>query len=118
MLEGYTYVDVRSESEFAEGHPEGAVNVPWLEDGPFDLVPNPRFLMTMEARFAKDARLVIGCKAGVRSAKATRALVDLGFTDVLEQRAGFDGARGPFGEIQEPGWKRVGLPVQVGEARR
>ena len=26
--EGYTYVDVRTEGEFANGHPEGAVNVP------------------------------------------------------------------------------------------
>jgi rhodanese-related sulfurtransferase len=113
MREGYTYVDVRSESEHADGHPEGAVNVPWLKDGLFDPVPNEAFLSTMESTFAKDAPLVIGCKGGVRSAKACAALVLVGFTNVVEQRAGWDGTRGPFGEIQEPGWKRVGLPSRL-----
>jgi len=111
MHEGYTYVDVRTESEFAEGHPTGAINVPWLVDGPIDPVPNEGFLTTMTARFAKDACLVVGCKAGARSAKACAALAEAGFTAVLEQRAGWDGARGAFGEITEPGWWRAGLPV-------
>ena len=35
--------------------------------------------------------------------------------DVLEQRAGFDAARDPFGQIAEPGWYRAGLPVETGE---
>ena len=39
-------------------------------------------------------------------------LVAAGFTNVLEQRAGWDGARGSFGEIVEPGWKRAGLPSE------
>jgi hypothetical protein len=35
-----------------------------------------------------------------------------GFTRVLDQRAGWDGKRGPFGEISEPGWSRAGLPTE------
>lgn len=102
--EGFTYVDVRTPEEFHEGRPAGAVNVP-LDDG---------FVAAMEARFPKDARIVVGCMVGGRSLRAARALVAAGFTNVLDQRAGFDGARGAFGEIAEPGWSRVGLPQDVG----
>jgi hypothetical protein len=38
-----------------------------------------------------------------------------GFTSVVDQRAGWDGARDPFGQITEPGWSRVGLPAEQGE---
>lgn len=100
--EGFTYVDVRTEAEFAAGHPKGAVNVP-IGDG---------FVAAMEARFAKDAPIVLGCRAGVRSAKAAQALVTAGFTRLVDQRAGWEGARGSFGEIVEPGWSRVGLPSE------
>ena len=31
---------------------------------------------------------------------------------VVEQRAGFDGAHGTFGELTEPGRARLGLPVE------
>jgi rhodanese-related sulfurtransferase len=104
MGEGYTYVDVRTPEEFAEGRPAGAINVP-LDDA---------FVTTIQARFAKDAPLLLGCKSGGRSLRAATLLVDAGFTDVLEMRAGFDGARGPFGELIEPGWSRVGLPQDAG----
>lgn len=100
--EGYAYVDVRTPEEFADGHPAGAVNVP-LGDG---------FVEAVASRFAKDAPLVVGCKSGGRSLRAADALLAAGFTRVLEQRAGFDGARGPFGEITEPGWTRQGLPTE------
>lgn len=100
--EGFTYVDVRTEEEFAAGRPKGAVNVP-IGDG---------FVAAMEARFAKDAKIIVGCKAGGRSAKAAQALAAAGFTNVLDQRAGWDGARGAFGEISEPGWSRLGLPTE------
>ncbi len=102
--EGFTYVDVRTPEEFFEGRPAGSVNVP-LDDG---------FVTAMEAKFAKDARIVVGCKAGGRSLRAARALVGAGFTNILDQRAGFDGVRGPFGELAEPGWSRVGLPQEEG----
>lgn len=104
MAEGYTYVDVRTPLEFAEGRPAGAINVP-LGDG---------FLAAMEARFPKDAKILVGCKAGSRSLAAAQRLTDAGYTDVLEMRAGFDGLRSPFGELVEPGWSRVGLPVASG----
>lgn len=99
--DGFTYVDVRTEDEFAAGHPTDAINVPF----------DPDFVATMSKRFAKDAPLIVGCKMGGRSARAAAALVEAGFTRVLDQRAGFDGTRGTFGELVEPGWSRCGLPV-------
>lgn len=102
--EGFTYVDVRTSEEFFEGRPQGAINVPLDE----------AFVPAMETRFAKDARIVVGCKAGGRSLRAAQALISAGFTNVVEQRAGFDGSRGPFGEVKEPGWARAGLPQEAG----
>jgi rhodanese-related sulfurtransferase len=102
--ERFTYVDVRRPEEFVEGRPAGSINVP-LDD---DFVP------AMEAKFAKDARIIVGCKGGVRSIRAANALITAGFTNILEQRAGFDSARGAFGEVTEPGWARAGLPQDIG----
>jgi rhodanese-related sulfurtransferase len=112
--EGFTYVDVRTESEVAAGSPEGAVNVPFVIDHQIDgkggREPNPDFLAAMERSFAKDAPIIVGCKMGSRSAHAARALIAAGFTRVFDQRAGWDGSRGPFGELTEPGWSRLDLP--------
>jgi rhodanese-related sulfurtransferase len=120
--EGFTYVDVRTEEEFVAGHPERAVNVPWLVPGApgpagaAGMVPNPEFLSIMERAFAKDAPVIVGCKAGARSARAAQALVDAGFSRVVDQRAGWDGVRGAFGELTEPGWSRAALPIAAGAA--
>ena len=66
--EGYVYVDVRSSREFASGHPEGSVNVPLLEhDDSGQMAQNPDFIRVMKASFAPDAKLLIGCQAGMRS---------------------------------------------------
>lgn len=112
---GATYVDVRSEPEYVDGHPTGALNVPFLHKGPAGLTPNPDFLKVMEALFPKDGALVIGCKSGGRSAKAADLLLRAGFVNVVDQRAGFDGVRDAFGALSEPGWKPAGLPTSVGD---
>ncbi len=112
--EGFTYVDVRTEEEFAAGHPAAAVNVPLMVAGAGGLEANPDFVAVMERAFAKDAPIIVGCKMGGRSARAASALVAAGFTRVLDQRAGWDGARGAFGELTEPGWSRASLPTEPG----
>ena len=112
--EGWTYVDVRTVEEFEAGHPAGAVNVPISLAAGGGMTPNPDFLRAMEANFAKDAKLIVGCKAGGRSLRAGQALLGAGFTQVLDQHAGWDGARDPFGKL-EPGWSRVGLPTEQGQ---
>jgi rhodanese-related sulfurtransferase len=115
LAEGWTYVDVRTTQEFEAGHPPGAVNVPLLHAGAGGMLPNTDFLAVMSAAFPRDARLVIGCKSGGRSLRAAQALLGAGFTNVLDQRAGWDGARNPFGQVTEPGWSRAGLPVEEGQ---
>ncbi len=115
LTEGWTYVDVRTPQEFEAGHPAGAVNVPFMLAGGGGMTPNPDFARAMMATYPKDARLIVGCKTGVRSLKAAHALVAEGFTTVVDQRAGWDGARSPFGQVAEPGWSRAGLPVEQGQ---
>jgi rhodanese-related sulfurtransferase len=111
--EDYLYVDVRSVPEFEGGHPEGAFNVPLLHRGPRGLEPNPDFLAVMEACFEKDARLIVGCQVGGRSLKACEHLVRAGYVEVVDQLAGYGGAKDAFGGMAEPGWQAAGLPIAI-----
>jgi rhodanese-related sulfurtransferase len=113
--EGYVYVDVRSEQEFAEGHPAGAYNVPLMHLGGGGMQPNDRFGEVMLGAFPRDAKLVVGCKAGNRSLRAATALLGDGYTNIIEQRAGWDGTRDPFGQVAEAGWGPAGLPSEQGQ---
>jgi rhodanese-related sulfurtransferase len=110
--EGWVYVDVRTEAEYAAGHPAGAQNVPFLLAGAGGMVPNPDFVAIMEALYAKDAKLVLGCRSGQRSLRALEALTKVGYTSLVDQRAGFEGARDAFGGVAEQGWQARGLPVE------
>jgi rhodanese-related sulfurtransferase len=103
LAAGWTYVDVRPDDEFADGHAPAALNVPYSRD-------ESRFVAAVRMAAGSSAKLVIGCKSGLVSMRAAEMLERAGF-DVVEQRAGFDGARGTFGELKEPGWARLGLPV-------
>ena len=111
--EGYTYIDVRSEPEFAEGHPQRAINIPLLHHSPDGMRPNPDFLHTLQTRFPKNAKLVLGCHSGGRSLHAAQMLIEDGYQNILEQRAGWDGTRNPFGQLIEPGWSRTPLPTET-----
>lgn len=114
MSQGHVYVDVRSEPEFEAGHPEGALNVPLLNAGPVGLVPNPEFQSVMEAAFGKGEPLIIGCKAGGRSKRASELLAQAGFSNLSDQVAGFDAGKDAFGRAL-PGWSRTSLPVATGK---
>jgi rhodanese-related sulfurtransferase len=114
MLEqGYVYLDVRTEEEFGQGHPEGAYNIPVRLRTAQGMVENPRFVEVASAAFAKDAKLIVGCGSGPRSLTAAGKLLEAGFGDVVEQRAGFSGQRDAFGRVVEPGWQAAGLPCAV-----
>jgi rhodanese-related sulfurtransferase len=112
---GWTYLDVRSEREFEQGHPAGAANVPLMHAGPAGMTPNPDFLAVVEKAFSKETQLVVGCQAGGRSARAGQLLEGAGFSQLVDQRAGFGGARDAGGRITEPGWAAEGLPVEQGQ---
>ena len=110
--EGYVYLDVRSVPEFAAGHPTGAYNVPLLDMGPGGMAPNPDFLAVVEKSFPREAKLVVGCKAGGRSAKAAAVLEQAGYMSLVDQKNGYDGTPLPSGGM-EPGWKPKGLPTST-----
>ena len=114
MDEGWTYVDVRSEPEFEEGHPAGALNVPLMHSGPAGLVPNPDFMRVMQAAISADTKIVLGCRSGGRSLRAAQLLEGAGYQHVIDQRAGFGGARDQEGRVIEPGWEAEKLPIEKG----
>ena len=68
---GAVIVDVRSPAEFAQGHVEGAVNVPGTSiERIAKIVPD------------KDTPLYLHCQSGVRSGAASRTLKAMGYTNV------------------------------------
>lgn len=113
---GHTYIDVRSSQEYAGGHPAGAVNVPLIDADPDtgQMAPNPDFVRVIQASFAADAPLLVGCQVGGRSARAAQMLESLGFSNVANVAGGFAGARDPMsGRSVAPGWVESGLPVET-----
>jgi rhodanese-related sulfurtransferase len=116
MEAGKAYVDVRSEPEFEDGHPAGAINVPLLHLDPRtgQMTPNREFLAVMQANFAPDARLLLGCRVGGRSAQAAQLLEMVGYRDVANVTGGFSGAVDPMTGRKAEGWEEAGLPVERG----
>jgi rhodanese-related sulfurtransferase len=113
--EGWVYVDVRTEGEFAQGHPAGAANVPVAVGHPPNMTMNPEFLAVMKANFKKGQKLVLGCAAGGRSAKACEILTNAGYTDLVNMAGGFLGARDMLGR-SEKGWASLGFPTETAAA--
>ncbi|MXZ71507.1 MAG: rhodanese-like domain-containing protein [Acidobacteria bacterium] len=114
--EDYTYVDVRSVPEYDAGHPAGAHNVPLLHRDPATgmMQPNVQFLDVMQANYAKDANLLVGCQMGGRSSQAAQILVSAGYTNVCNVLGGFGGARDRYtGQVLNEGWADAGLPVDT-----
>ena len=71
---GYLIVDVRRPDEFAEGHIEGAINVPNEEiaDEVLEELPDT------------DQLLLVYCRTGRRSKEAAEKLAEIGYTNVYE----------------------------------
>lgn len=112
--EKWNYLDVRSVAEFEQGHPEGAFNIPLLDMAPGQgLKPNPDFLDVCRASFPCDAKLVVGCKSGGRSAKAAQQLEASGYTSLVDMRGGFGGEVDAAGRVTCSGWQARGLPVSA-----
>jgi molybdopterin/thiamine biosynthesis adenylyltransferase/rhodanese-related sulfurtransferase len=85
------FVDVRERNEWDEGHIPGAVHVPrsYLESRIEQAVPD------------RDARVVLYCAGGSRSAFAAKALEELGYGSVASLAGGFTD------------WKRNGHPFDL-----
>lgn len=83
---GTTLLDVREQDEWDAGHAPGAVHVPLGE------------LTRRAGELSVDARLLVVCHTGGRSARATAWL----------NEAGFDAVNLEGGMVD---WARAGLPV-------
>ena len=108
------YLDVRTESEFTAGHPEGAINIPiiFFDPATREPSPNPNFQTVVEANIAKSVTIIIGCQAGGRSQRAADMMDQAGYTDVTNMQGGFGGGKNPAGKVV-PGWRDVGLPIST-----
>ena len=84
---GLVILDVRTASEYEEGHIEGAVNIPVQELGVrFD-------------ELSIEGELLVYCRTGNRSAQAVDILLDVGFTKIYHMDEGITG------------WIEAGYPV-------
>jgi rhodanese-related sulfurtransferase len=106
------YLDVRTEEEFAQGHPAGAINIPvvFLKPGAAPQ-PNDSFLTVTEKVLRPDKKLIVGCMAGGRSQRACEILEQAGYSDLTNVRGGFGGAHDASGATVVVGWRDAGLPV-------
>lgn len=115
--QGYTWVDVRSEPEFALGHPPGALNVPFQRPDGDRLVDNDDFTEVMLCTFGLRDPLLLTCASGVRSARALRTLSAIGYKNLAELAAGFSGRKDAFGRTI-PGWVQSELPTTTTASER
>jgi rhodanese-related sulfurtransferase len=112
--DGALYLDVRSVAEFEQGHPEGAWNLPLLHFTEMGMQPNQDFLAVAEAVLPKDRLLVVGCKAGGRSAQACGLLAQAGFSMLVNVAGGYHGAQDRMtGQIVVQGWEACDLPTST-----
>jgi rhodanese-related sulfurtransferase len=110
---GYIYLDVRSVPEWSAGHPAGSLNVPLMHAAAGGMRQNPAFLDVVKAILSQDAKVIVGCATGKRSAMAASMLADAGYADVLDYGPSFSGVKNAFGKVLEPGWVAKGLPCET-----
>ncbi|MDA0709269.1 MAG: rhodanese-like domain-containing protein [bacterium] len=106
------YLDVRTEGEFAQGHPAGAINIPVAHPGPAGMTPNPDFIKVAEAVLKdKNQPIFCGCQMGGRSQMAATVLEQSGYKNLTNVQGGF-GGKVEGGAVVVPGWRDSGLPVE------
>lgn len=120
LLQGdgdYVYLDVRSEFEFQQGHPDGALNIPLkqLNTQYRVLEDNPEFLAVVESNFPRDANLLLGCAVGQRSNMAGMILAQAGYLNLANIDGGFGGAKDMMGNLLKEGWVQAEFPVETGD---
>lgn len=112
------WVDIRTDEEFALGHPPGAYHLPFMHaDEVGGRLYNDDFVAEFEAlqRSLSGAGggaplMVLGCRRGHRTRQAVELLGLMGLVGLADCPAGWSGTEDEYGRVVEPGWSRVGLP--------
>lgn len=79
-IDNLQLLDVRTPKEYNEGHIEGAELINFFDED---------FVQQVEANFDKDKPLMLYCRSGNRSAKATAKLKAAGFKEIYDLRGGY-----------------------------
>mgnify|MGYP001197328016 FL=1 len=67
-------LDVRTQSEYNDGHIQGAINIPHDQ-----ILKEPQLLSAY-----KDSQVVVFCRSGVRAGKVIEMLEGLGFKEIID----------------------------------
>lgn len=73
-------LDVRTPDEYNAGHIEGAELINFFDED---------FVQQVESRFDKEEPLMLYCRSGNRSAKATAKLKAVGFKEIYDLKGGY-----------------------------
>ena len=78
--EGFVLIDVRTPEEYAQGFIGGAINMD---------MKNESFVSNIQ-QIDKNKKVYLYCKAGGRSAKASKVLDSLGYKNIINLEGWFD----------------------------
>ncbi|WP_420603201.1 rhodanese-like domain-containing protein [Flagellimonas sp.] len=91
VLDGETYknaiskgnvqlVDVRTPKEYASGHINGALNIDFFQKAEFE---------SDFSKMDKEKPIYLYCQSSMRSQKAARRLVKMGFSSIFDLKGGY-----------------------------
>ena len=98
---GWTFLDVRTEAEYADGHPAGAANVPVSVQTRKGPEANVDFLPVVEAVFPRSSKLIVGARDHESAARAADLLRAAGYDEVTALEGGY------------AAWVALGLPTET-----
>ncbi len=97
LVEEVQLVDVRTAEEYVHGHINDAINIDFYDKD---------FSKNLSSKLTKKKKVLVYCRSGGRSKKASHHLLDLGFTEIYDLEGGFNN------------WQEHGLDVSVEKKRK
>ena len=71
IAQGVLVIDVRTTQEWQSGHLEEAIHIEWQD------------ILSISESVSKDKEIYLYCRSGNRSGKATKILIDAGYSMLL-----------------------------------
>ena len=68
-------------------------------------------MLQVQKQFTPETRFIVGCAAGLRSARACELLEPAGFSNLVNMDGGFSGRCDEAGRTVVAGWVERGFPV-------